>query len=472
MTGILDRSKIGDLVTQARTDTNISQIINKALTASAQHFLFKDYFFVTDLVNPAYYYWQVANYIPNPNDIQKKLDYGTHIHRISRYWLEKIPGFVYSESSLVGNYVGLDKISGKIDYQVADSIIELKTKERAVSSIDNVLDDFPHDLEQLLTYVAISSSVGNKHFLVFVHPGANNGLDFTAFQVTVNNLQGVRSKVIQRRELLEKALTDKNNSRLPRCRYFDEGCKFKLAKICNCGGLVKEDARDYLRFIDIQLDQEFAKSVRDAYQNNPSVFSNSKALELWDLIFPMKKYHKNFDYYIDEDYEFASDFQNSAIRATVSDAIRRSGLAVTGKELESLRRVHAFGFGGQCAFVKVYVPNISQNPIPSPFTVKVSKASNPFTETRLPNIYYAQAVLMAVDSGSNCAVLFVSYPNSGDRVIVYVICADKDNVAKTVRSEKTRLDESIRNGDPSTLERCPDWVRNTCSFGACYCKTD
>ena len=116
------------------------------------------------------------------------------------------------------------------------------------------------------------------------------------------------------------------------------------------------------------------------------------------------------------------------------------------------------------------MPNISNEPIPVPYAIKVSSYSRPPNEKQLPTFYYAHAVLMAVDSGSKCSVLFVVFPEAGDQLVAYVICADSNKVGKEVRSVRTGLEEAIRKGDQSGLDRCPDWVVRSCSYDGCYCK--
>lgn len=470
MSRILDQAKIGDLVSQARIDANISQRVNSSFTKFSNGSSLKDYYFVTDLVNPIFYFWEKKNHIKAPDHIQEKLEFGSYIHRISRYWLEKLDRFIYSEASVVGDYVGLDRISGKIDYQIGDSIVELKTKEEPVRNVDEVLDVYPQDLEQLMTYVAISSSVGPRHKIVFINGSKSNNLDFKSFVVTINNLEGVRSQIIKRRNLLDDALEKDDQFKLPKCRYFDSGCKFKEANICNCDKLHRLDAREFLKYVDIQEDPKLSAKLKNAYDNYTTSYVVKEGFELWDLILPMKKYHRHYDYAQDEDDETGQNFATSAIKFTISNAIFKSGIRVEDKALDALRKAHQFGFTRDYQFVKIHVPSISKYPIPVPYTIKVSQRSSVVSEKRLSNFYYAQAVLMAVDSGSRCAVLFVGFPQASNQIVAYVLCADSDKVAREVRSAHGRLSEAIRNGDQSNLDKCPNWMIKDCPYDSCYCK--
>ncbi|MFG1519346.1 MAG: hypothetical protein AAE977_02540, partial [Thermoplasmataceae archaeon] len=152
---ILERSKKGDLITNIKIDLNLTQILQNSIKSMSGDVLPKDYFFVTDLVNPVYAYWERNVKVPTPFSTQKKLSYGKRIHRISRYWFEKLPGFQFSEASLAGGYVGIDNVSGRIDYFIENSVIEFKTKDTPIPDKNYVLTTFPQDLEQLLIYSAM-----------------------------------------------------------------------------------------------------------------------------------------------------------------------------------------------------------------------------------------------------------------------------------------------------------------------------
>jgi hypothetical protein len=63
---ILERSKKGDLITDIKIDLNLTQILQKSIKSMSGDVLPKDYFFVTDLVNPVYAYWERNVKVPTP----------------------------------------------------------------------------------------------------------------------------------------------------------------------------------------------------------------------------------------------------------------------------------------------------------------------------------------------------------------------------------------------------------------------
>lgn len=467
---ILVDSEVSQLVTHTRIDANISQAVRKEIEASGKELSSRDYFFVTDIVNPIFCYWSRYNDIPTPPDIRRKLNYGSYVHYVSRFWFEKMPGFVYSEANLVGSYVGLSGISGKIDYQINNSIVEFKTKERPVDGIDDVLDNFPQDLEQLLSYVAMSSSVGNEHYLVFTSESNSQQITLKAFKVKVNDLPGIRKLINNRRNSLETALKEKKPEILPRCRYFVEGCKFRTAKICNCESLTGESARSCLKYIEILEDSALANKLNNSRSEYVRKPEERDLIGIWDVIFPMKKYHRHFEYALDEDYEQEKSYIKEAMKVTISSAVIKSGFGITGRELEILREQHLLGFEDKYTYMRINVPSISKEAIPVPYTVKVTASMKVFSAQKLPNIYGAQAVLMAVDSGSRCSVLLVYFPNSNNDISAYVIFPNKAKVAKAVEYTKKAIQNSFKIGSPSDLARCPDWIKENCEFNSCFCQ--
>ena len=467
---ILADSKVGELVTQTRIDGNISQAVKKEVNASGKELLSRDYFFVTDIVNPVFCYWSRNKNIPTPPDIRRKLNYGSYVHYVSRFWFEKMPGFVYSEVNLVGNYVGLGGVSGKIDYQINNSIVEFKTKERPVEGIDDVTDNFPQDLEQLLSYVAMSTSVGDEHYLVFTSESNSKQISFKAFKVKVNDLPGIRKLVNDRRNSLERALKENKPEILPRCRYFVEGCKFHTAKICNCESLTDESARSRLKYIEIFEDSALADKLKMLHSKHLPKPAERDMIGLWVLIFPMKKYHGHYGYALDEGYERDESYSKDAMKVTISSAVIKSGFGITGRELEILREQHMLGFKDKYTYMRINVPSISKEAIPVPYAVKLSASRKVFSDRRMPDIYYAQAVLMSVDSGSSCSVLVVGFPNSNNDIAAYVIFPDKVKVAKEVQHIREAIQNAFNIGSPAGLAKCPDWIKKSCEYNSCICK--
>jgi hypothetical protein len=469
--GILDSSKYGDIITNTKMDVNISNIVGQKLPGTVVSRAARDYYFVTDIVNPIFYFWSLKKKIQTPTAIQAKLDYGTYIHFISRSWFEKIPGFRFAEANVAGGYVGVDGVSGKIDYQTNDSIVELKTKEREVSGVDDIVNNFPQDLEQIVTYAGISSSDSREHFLVFASGKGSSYLSFRSFKIDINDLNGVRDFVRKRIKYLSDAIKHDDPMLLPRCRYYQEGCKFQLAGICNCANMKHETGIDLLKLVSVTEDAKIASILDSTSKSTTGKLGTTKPLSLWDVILPARKYYKHFEYRIDDDYIPDVNYEKNAKVSTIMSAVTRSDLAVTDAELNSLRNTHTLGFENRYFFIKISVPSISKEKIPVPYFVKVTASNRIYSERELPPIYYAQGALAAVDSDSKCAVIIVDFDNLENELAAYIIFPDKSKTHKAATSVLDSLTQSVKSGDPSTLPKCPHYMRNSCEYGSCLCKT-
>lgn len=470
---ILERSKKGDLITQIRNDLNLAQELQKSIDSISKDVRPKDYFFVTELVNPTYAYWSRNSNVPTPRNIQEKLSYGKRVHYFSKYWFQKLNGFKFSEASLAGSYVGIDKVSGKIDYFINDSVIELKTKDSSVENVPDLLDRFPQDLEQLLIYSAISSSTEDTHYLIFtVESGKISQRTFKAFEIKIKDHDAIRQFVLRRRDELAQSLLRNDTSQLPKCRYYVSGCKFKENGICNCSNLSHVDAKGLERFITVKENTGLSKELQRIHDHTSINYENNDIDNLWNVLFPMNWYHNKFDFYRDDEYqEDYTSYNKEAAQSLIESALYRSGITVSGSELNSLKEIHALDFEPSRKFIHAIVPGISSYPIPVPYFIKISGSTWIFEERWLPENYLAQAACMAVNSGTKGTAIIVNYPNVNSVTAVYVVIVDSDKVSKAVKSIKQTMKESIQKGSPVDLPRCTDFFRNKCTFDACLCKT-
>lgn len=469
--GILDVAAYGDMISNVKIDVNISNLVKQKLPGYAAGNVVRDYFYVTDLVNPVFYYWSLKENVQTPPDIQNKLNYGNYIHSISKYWFERISGFRFAEANVAGGYVEIDGVSGKIDFQINDSIIELKTKEREVNEVDDVLHNFPQDLEQIVTYAGISSSFYNEHFLVFAYDNGSGQFSFNSFKITIRDLNGVREFIKKRIRLLNYAIKNGDPALLPRCRYYESGCKFSIAGKCNCSTLTHETGEGLIGPVTVSADPTIAATLKVTAKKYSISVENPTSVGLWDIILPAKKYHGHFHYDIDDEYIPDESYDKKAKVATIMSAVSRSDLAINQEESDSLRKTHTLDLDNQYAFIKIDVPSISNTKISVPYFVKVTDSKRVYSDNRLPPMYYAQAALEAVDSGSKCAVAIVDFKQRNDELVAYVIFPNSSKTFKEVKSVCNSLINGIRNGDASNIPKCPDFIRINCEYGSCSCKT-
>lgn len=472
VTGLIEQAEKGGLVTQIKIDANLTAAIDKSVKEAPMRRLPRDYFYVTELVNPAQSYWSRVHPVSPSLDIKKKLAHGSKVHYISQYWFSKLPGFRFSEASLVGDYVDIERVSGKVDYFVNNSIIELKTKSEGVDSVDKVINEYPHDLEQLLIYESIYTERENTHYLVFTKEADSfKDRKIYAYKVKVNNEQVIRDFLIRRRDMLDEALRVRNTTDLPQCRYFSGECQYKEAGVCNCKNLEKESAGIFERSVEVSFDEDLSARIKSE-NDSASMDSYSADLDyLWNVILPMKYYHKIYSFSEDEELEFVETSpEKQAARAMVENATYHSGITVKGDLLNELKEKDVINVGKHRKFLCAAIPSVSSGMIPIPYIIKISYTDKEiFSDDWFPSIYSAEAVLKAVNSGSRCSAVIVHYPNLDNKTVVYVICADTGKVKHAVESIKEEVKKAYRAGKPDNLPLCPDYMRTKCEYSSCYC---
>ena len=107
-----------------------------------------NYFFMTELVNPAEaYYLRLNPSFQTPEELGRKLARGTHLHNLASYWFRNLPDFLVDEGTVDGALVGIEGVRGRIDYLIGDSIVEFKTKDENPVTPQEIIHDYPNDLD-------------------------------------------------------------------------------------------------------------------------------------------------------------------------------------------------------------------------------------------------------------------------------------------------------------------------------------
>jgi len=222
--GIID--EINNLRPQISSEGSLSgylrHIIEESLKpkpSSTSHYQ------ITQLTNPAEtYFSRIHPEVTIPPELGRKFAWGKHLQNTASYWFNNISDFIVGEETLDGKWVGIDKVRGRFDYLIKDSIIEFKTKEVNPLDINEVYSFFPMDLEQLVFYSIIHPVNPKINYLVFMED--NGKFNLKAFRVKINNFHLAKRVLLSRISMLDDAFISNNPSALGRCRYYNSGCKF------------------------------------------------------------------------------------------------------------------------------------------------------------------------------------------------------------------------------------------------------
>jgi hypothetical protein len=184
-------AEINDFVSQTDVIDSLSgyirNVINNELKPKPSP---TSHYTVIQLVNPAGTFFSKMNPdISDPPKLGRKFAHGKHLQYMAGYWFNNLPNFMVEEGTLDGKWVGIDKVRGRYDYLINDSIIEFKTKDKNPVDENEVLSLYPQDLEQLVFYSTIHPSKPKINYLVFMENSGEHKLkvfrvDITDFKQT------------------------------------------------------------------------------------------------------------------------------------------------------------------------------------------------------------------------------------------------------------------------------------------------
>ncbi len=427
----------------------------------------QNYFYLTELVNPTQAYWdRIRPNVPQPVEILQKLKQGKKLHYLSRYWFARLPEFVASETTYDGQYADIPGVVGRIDYQLGDSILEFKTKDAERVSVEQVLGLYPQDLEQLLFYAAISPSHPDSNYLVFMCFDRQGNPSFHAFRVRIRDFPPIVSELRRRIRELKSRVDNETSADLPKCRYYETGCRFPSPGVCECETARILDNASLLDAITIDEDREFALRIRESYERG---LQPEETFDIWDVILPCKWYHRYFGYAEDEELAPIPGFDSLKLArvALVTSAVYYSALGVSRDEKRGIP-LEFPEVSGPNRFLKLALPSGVERIVP--YTCRVWGHYRMPDESYLAETSVAELALQCARSSSPKGVIVANFPNCGDRTMCYVLTFNLETVSRRLRGTLNRMREAIAIGDPQNLESCPDFMLNDCEIAACICR--
>jgi len=221
----------------------------------------KGYYYLTSLCNPVQDFlkriYPKIKQKTNPEQEKTRVR-GNKIHRFAEIWIQNMDKFFSSESNLDGFFIGI-RTTGRIDAKVDNHILEFKSKKRLPFDINEIIERYPHDLEQLAFYSVIDPSCSNENYLIFISQDIKQ--EMKVFKITTKNKEEIIKILKQRINLLDGAQKKHVPAeKLGKCRFCNEyECVFLEKDLCvwknnyfPCG---------VLDFIKIEEDHEFKKKL-------------------------------------------------------------------------------------------------------------------------------------------------------------------------------------------------------------------
>jgi len=420
------------------------------------------YFYLTEMVNPIQAYWSRKRPdVERPAELAQRLALGQRLQRMATGWFRMLPHFVIDETKVDTEWIGFRGVVGKIDYRVGDSIIELKTKPGMVEDPNTIIQRYPQDLEQLCFYAAMLPDNVREHYLVFMK--AQEPYEMSAFKIELGNIGNIRHLLQRRHDELKRALEEDDPARLGKCRYFDGGCEFGHANVCNCNEQADLRTNVLEREVEIQRDDDMEARLETAREEASERYSDS--YWTWDLILPRKWFFSNV-LQLQENGE--QDIEKYAKIARLTRAIyATSEIRPTRAEMQNERIDLEMPIGVPRRFVKLRSSRTTE-PLIVPFTTKAPPNMTPQQANNLPEIYLAELGVHCGVLGKTSGVIFVMYSRPEPKVLAYVIkFRGADALRNIVNNAIEGLDSARESQDFNGLDNCPDFWCRDCGFDDC-----
>ena len=409
-----------------------------------------NYYNLTDLCNPANTYWvRISSKVDKSISLQKKFEWGNKLHELAQKWLETFPDFVVSEGTLDGTWVGLPGVRGRIDCRIGESIFEIKTKEKLPESPEQLILEYPQDVEQISFYPVIHPSHDKINYLIFIKDSAP--FELKAFRVEIKDFSRVRSLMELKMQMLDKAIKEKNPLPLGRCRYYGKECQFQKEGMCNCDKLEPISTKQLEQAISIIYDEEMTKKleeIRKKFNSSKKFFSTK------DIISPRK-------YTLNEKWD--PDKEKGSSQAFLRTLVKKLPISLSPEERRNLfkssqePRLHV-------SYRWANLKNSGEKDSTIvPYIVKANMSNS--LQTR-PNEYFiAELGIILATYGKTKGLIFIISPHKDNFVQVFEVTYKKTNeILNKTKEIIDKLDKSEK--DVLTFPPCPSFMNNkgTCEL--------
>jgi hypothetical protein len=433
-------------------------IFNKSLN-SQESFKRRKYFGVVDICDilQTYFKLKYPDVFEHSIKTKKKFSIGNKHHKIIEKKIEDVEGFVDSEVILDGELMGI-ALKGRADAKVKDSIWEIKSKAKLPMSVDDLLERYPQDVEQLCFYSLLDPQKPLVNYLVFV--SQINPDEYKVFKVSINNLGKVKNLALNRINKLNKWLDSGLCDNSLRCRYCYDDCVLRMKGICSffvnkmpqCG--VRE-------FISVEEDFEIEKILG----NIKFVEDDLVKYSIYNLITPRKVIHRENEDIEEEVYDGGDKFLSKQL---ISDLVFRDyGISFEDfKNLENSKRIKEI-YQNKSSFIKRVCNGVEKI---FPVLIHVSESKHPASLNNPSDYKKGELGIHCLNNKFNKGYLISYFPNQDNEVRVFEITyrfEGEREIVSGLRDVVGILNE--KNSERvNELLRCPDFIHRDCVFrGVC-----
>lgn len=410
-----------------------------------------DYYYLTDLCDPVKKflktsYPEVKN--KSSERVRKIMMRGNAIHRGAEIWIKNMDNFFNSESKLDGFMSGLNVV-GKIDAKVDGKIIELKSKVKIPKSVQEVIEQYPQDIEQLAFYSILDLTLPNENYLVFISQDSSS--EIKVFKMKTKNRELIKKVLKQRINLLEGAKKGKIDCvKLGKCRRcFQEDCEYKERGLCRW--INSELPCGVSDFIELSEDENFTKKIEIArlkWDNSSNLFRPN------EIITARKKFYDSKIDKIEE--EWSEDFDKILSKGYIStiafNFLKKYGEEKIDIPTKKIRQMQPYK-----KWINLKTSKDKKGKT-KPYLTSASMTNNEWYLKHKPSYPIAQLAIICATYGVSSGYLFEYLPNLDVKFRIYEVSFENivevsKKINKTIEilndDDKKRFDE---------LLLCPDFI--------------
>lgn len=416
-------------------------------------------FRVTDLSNPMLAYMDIKYpNTPVPADLQSKFNYGRSVERKVNAIFQKKSNYVPTQGHVEGKLVDLPNVRGRLDFRLGGAIVEFKTSVYDIESESSLLENNPQDIRQLLLYILFTQREHDEHRLLYLC-GRYPNISVRSFRVKIKNRLEMIDYFKTTESKLSAAIKDSNPKGLGRCDYYNFGCRFKEAGLCDCSTEAKAD-------VSIIKENVFLRLSNDELEKDLSDFNSlsNLTIKLWDVFTPRRWSLKesNIYNYIEQTDGSLEEFE---VRKYIEDALEDNAiLARTPLHIDYTLlndSVMLFNDFDKQNKVSKVIPTIVRV-----YNERPKSALGPSPAQK------AQLGLICALYGAKTGYLFVFYTFPKTGILYKIEYSDIERIKNDgIRIMKAMESSFQRKTSTEKLPRCPSFVVDKFEcFTGCKCK--
>jgi hypothetical protein len=422
----------------------------------------KNYFSVSDICNPlqAYFKYKYPDKFEQSIETKKRFSLGNKRHNIIQKKIEKVDGFVDKEVILDGELLGI-LLKGRADAKIKKSFWEIKSKPELPTDKEQILKDYPQDIEQLCFYPLLDPEKPLENYLIFT-----THLDydkFKVFKIKILDFGKIKSLALKRISDLTNWLDVEPPINPMKCRYCFENCslKDKECKFFNNQVLPCEVEN----YVEIEESPEIEEILKNT---NLTEFEKEFSYPIYNLIIPRKIINEGNVEVEEEDEEYDNSFKklNSQL---IQDLIYKLGYNISFEEFKSLEETKRIKEISQNknSFIKIIS---NQKEVIFPILIHISKSFSSDYLNKVSPYKIGELGVHCFNNKSTKGYIISFFPKQNNELRIFEVNYDFPNeisqpLKKVVEILKENNIEKI-----SELPRCPEFIhkkickfRNVCS---------